>query len=148
MKAYLKAVYERIKKDWQENKHGIIAALSCLIIFTLLFRTVCPLRLITGYPCPGCGITRASFCLLRLDFAGAFSLNPSVFLWAGLAACLVISRYLLGRNKRADIALIIVSFLTIGIYIYRMAVLFPGDEPLLYYPKNLIAFLGKVASAN
>lgn len=144
MKTYLKTVYERIKKDWQENKHGIIAALSCLIIFTLLFRTICPLRLITGYPCPGCGITRASFSLLRLDFAGAFSLNPSVFLWAGLAAYLVISRYFLGRKKRADIALIIVSLFTIGIYIYRMAVLFPGEEPLSYYKDNLIAFWGSL----
>lgn len=143
MREYLKKVAGRIKKDWTESRQGIIAAILCLIIFTVLFKTICPVRLVTGYPCPGCGITRAALSLLRLDFAGAATLNPSVFLWVGLGAYIVISRYLLGKNKRADLLLIIVSLFTIGIYIYRMAVLFPGKEPLSYYPKNLISFLTK-----
>lgn len=32
-----------------------------------------------GIPCPGCGMTRALACLLRLDFAGAFEYHPLVF---------------------------------------------------------------------
>lgn len=143
MREYLKTVAGRIKKDWTESRQGIIAAILCLIIFTVLFKTICPVRLVTGYPCPGCGITRAALCLLRLDFTGAATLNPSVFLWVGLGTYIVISRYLLGKNKRADLLLFIVSLFTVGIYIYRMAVLFPGKEPLSYYPKNLISFLTK-----
>lgn len=144
MKMYLKKVFKRITADWRQAKHGIIAALSCLIIFTLLFKTICPFLLITGYPCPGCGITRAAFSLLRLDFAAAFSFNPSIFLWTGLAAYIVISRYFFGVTKRADAALIIVSLFTVGIYIYRMAILFPGEEPLSYHNENLIAFLRRL----
>lgn len=40
----------------------------------------CTIRRLTGVPCPGCGMTRAALCLLRLDFAGAFRLQPMIYL--------------------------------------------------------------------
>ena len=39
----------------------------------------CPFRKITGWLCPGCGITTLILCLIRLDFAGAFAANPFLF---------------------------------------------------------------------
>lgn len=143
MKDYLRTVAGRIRTDWQESKSGIIAAAACFIIFTVLFKTMCPLRLISGYPCPGCGMTRAFISLLKFDFTGAFSLNPSVFLWVLLAAYIIIMRYFLGKKYESpsDFLIIMASLFTIGIYIYRMAVFFPGDEPLSYYGRNLIELI-------
>lgn len=52
----------------------------------------CPWHLWTGWPCPGCGTTRAVLRLLHADLTGAFAMNPlatigaSGFLVAGLAA--------------------------------------------------------------
>lgn len=43
----------------------------------------CPLRWGLGIECPGCGMTRAAACLLRLDFAGAWRMHPLVFAAAG-----------------------------------------------------------------
>ena len=40
----------------------------------------CVWRASTGWPCPGCGSTRAILRLLQTDFPGAVALNP-------LAAC-------------------------------------------------------------
>ncbi len=34
---------------------------------------------LTGYKCPGCGITTMIMCVSRLDFAGAFEANPFLF---------------------------------------------------------------------
>ena len=39
----------------------------------------CPIRAITGYYCPGCGISHLFLALMHLDFAGARSANPFVF---------------------------------------------------------------------
>ena len=40
----------------------------------------CPVRLITGFQCPGCGISRMLMSLVRLDLAAAFQYNPVVLL--------------------------------------------------------------------
>ena len=36
----------------------------------------CPIHLVTGLQCPGCGVSRMLLALLRLDFRGAFLANP------------------------------------------------------------------------
>ena len=40
----------------------------------------CPFHLVTGLLCPGCGVTRMSLALLRLDFAAAWQANPALLL--------------------------------------------------------------------
>ncbi len=41
----------------------------------------CIFRKITGFKCPGCGITHLVFALLKLDFHEAFISNPLVFIY-------------------------------------------------------------------
>lgn len=44
------------------------------------FAIPCVFNLVTGLQCPGCGITRMLFSLLRLDFANAFYYNPAIMI--------------------------------------------------------------------
>jgi hypothetical protein len=46
---------------------------------------VCPVRLLTGFPCPGCGTTRAIGAISSGDFEQAWSLNPIAFLVCAIA---------------------------------------------------------------
>jgi hypothetical protein len=46
----------------------------------------CPLRSITGIPCPFCGMTTAAVSLVKGDWAGAATANPFVFAVAALVA--------------------------------------------------------------
>lgn len=39
----------------------------------------CPFHALTGWYCPGCGISRLCLALLRLDFAAALQSNAAVF---------------------------------------------------------------------
>lgn len=48
----------------------------------------CPLREMTGVPCPSCGSTRTFAALARLDFAAALRLNPLVCVGACAASAL------------------------------------------------------------
>ncbi len=43
----------------------------------------CPLYTLTGYWCPGCGLTRATHHLLRAEFGAAFSANVFVLVTLG-----------------------------------------------------------------
>lgn len=52
----------------------------------------CPIWLVTGLYCPGCGVSRMCLRLLRLDFAGAFRANPLLFLALPLLAALLLTR--------------------------------------------------------
>jgi len=47
----------------------------------------CPLKSLTGVPCPGCGTTRAALALAHFDFAAAFAVSPlAAAAWCGLIA--------------------------------------------------------------
>lgn len=39
----------------------------------------CPFRTVTGWKCPGCGVSHLCLALLRLDFAAAWAANPGLF---------------------------------------------------------------------
>lgn len=58
---------------------GICFAIFCGILLLSRFYQ-CPLYALSGVPCPGCGMTRAFFSLLQLDFVGAWNWNPAVYL--------------------------------------------------------------------
>lgn len=36
----------------------------------------CPVLQVTGHPCPGCGLTRATFAMFRGDWRSMFQLHP------------------------------------------------------------------------
>ena len=50
----------------------------------------CLFRKMTGWLCPGCGITTLFVRLSRLDFQGAFQANPFLFVTAPLLAAEII----------------------------------------------------------
>ena len=50
----------------------------------------CVITAISGYDCPGCGMTRASVSLVRGDFQRAWQFNPFVYLVVPLAIVLAV----------------------------------------------------------
>lgn len=43
---------------------------------------VCPVKRLTGFPCPSCGSTRSVVALINGNFKGAFFINPLGYLLA------------------------------------------------------------------
>ena len=82
----------------------------------------------TEIPCPGCGMTRAWLSLLRGDFAGAFRAHP--LFWT--LPFLVLLFLFAGRmSKKAVLILaVLAGVLFGGVYIARMVLYFPHQEPM------------------
>jgi hypothetical protein len=52
---------------------------------------VCPFRLVTGLPCPGCGLTRSWVYLAHGDFSEALRANPFGYVTMAAAAVLIVA---------------------------------------------------------
>ena len=58
-----------------------LIVLSIGIAYALIYHFTgfglkCPIKTLTGFSCPGCGVTRMSVAILKLDFVSAFHYNP------------------------------------------------------------------------
>ena len=84
----------------------------------------CPIHTFTGLYCPGCGDTRALYCLARLDFIGMMDHNvilfPTllVFGWWGLAEYtkLLFRRQIMWLPKRIPFGVLLGIFLFLLVY--------------------------------
>ena len=85
----------------------------------------CPIRLVTGYLCPGCGLTHLVLALLRGDLHAAFQANAFLMVIAPFALVYYIYRTLLyiehGRREFSPaesviFAILLVAAIAFGIW--------------------------------
>lgn len=104
---------------------------------------LCPIRNITGLPCPGCGMTRAFLAVARFDFARAFEFHPLFWLIP-----LIFLIYLL-RNKVPLFMRLVknkaVTWSLVGLFIitysWRMIQLFPSTAPMTFNSYGFLPLL-------
>lgn len=139
----IRLIYSRIVKDIKDYRTAIAIILVYIILMGRVFHTLCPFVIITGFPCAGCGITRAFKCLLTLDIRQSLAYNPSAPLWLAFIIWFAWNRYVLGTNskKKASRFLAVICIITLIIYICRMITDFPSNPPMVYYRDNLFLFL-------
>ncbi|MBQ8741022.1 MAG: DUF2752 domain-containing protein [Clostridia bacterium] len=64
----------RIK--YLKNKLALTALYIAVLLLFWTFGIPCLYKHLLGFCCPGCGMSRAYFSLLRLDFVAAFNYHP------------------------------------------------------------------------
>lgn len=130
-------------KDIKDVKWAIIIIIAYFALGRYFLYSLCPMVMVTGLPCPGCGLTRAGFALLRLDLAGAYRIHPFIYPIAGYIAVFGWNRYIMGRRmgKKLKAGLTVLMVLVILFYGWRMWMYFPGEPPMSYYERNLVRFL-------
>lgn len=80
----------------------------------------CPIRYVTGVPCPGCGLTRAFWAAMHLDFSKAFWYHPLFWLVPFVAVIGFSSRAKALFGKRRDLLLILSAVLFFAVYLARL----------------------------
>ena len=86
-------IFKDIKKFWPIP----IIAVVLYVLLHKLRGACCPAVLLLGLPCPGCGTVRASLYVLKGQFAQAFYMNPTVYLWIAFLLYVIVVRYILGK---------------------------------------------------
>ena len=120
-----------------------IGAFVALLLFGVI---ACPIKLASGLPCPGCGLTRATLAMFQLDFRTMLTfhplapvLSPLVFWVIGTSTY----RYIRGSSPRhqdplsavpkAVWILLLVVFL--GLWLVRLLGAF-GGHPDGFHPEQ------------
>ena len=68
---------------------------------------------ITGFKCPGCGITRCLFSLIQFKFNDAFNYNPLVFIYLPfIVAYFIYNDYIYIKDKKDKILVKIPKLIT------------------------------------
>jgi glucan phosphoethanolaminetransferase (alkaline phosphatase superfamily) len=65
----------------------------------------CPFKILTGIPCPGCGMTRAILSITKGDFREALNYNPfSFFLLFAVVVSIIPGKYMEKLLSGKDVA--------------------------------------------
>lgn len=106
---------------------NILFAVAILGIILFLFNPEnyiwfpkCPFLAITGYRCPGCGLQRAVYQYLHLNFKDAFMLNPSLAISLPYVSILILVTYFVPERRCVWLRRICYHHVTILAYLVLM----------------------------
>lgn len=92
----------RRRGGWVVVGFFILFVLGCFIYPSSPLDGVvlCPFRLLTGYSCPGCGMTRASILIFQGRLADSLAFHPFAWAFIGIFSIAAISRLLENLSGR------------------------------------------------
>jgi Protein of unknown function (DUF2752) len=95
---------------------AMLAAAAIRPAIPFEFVPPCPLRTVTGIPCPMCGMTRGVTALVHGDFAHALLMNPASYLAVALAILLLVQ----WRTRRVLIPVWVVVTVLAGMWAWQL----------------------------
>lgn len=122
-------------KNWKDVSALFVIAIIYLVL-ELVFGITCPILFLTGISCAGCGMSRAWFCMLRLDIAKAFQYHPLFWLLPIMAIAFFCWNKI--PKKIQTLLLTAMIFLFLAVYICRL--LNPEDTIVVFQPENGLIF--------
>jgi len=115
-------------KHWyHEHKALIRACATAITVYAVLFALgiTCPIKYVTGISCPGCGMSRATWAMLRLDFSAAAYYHPLCFAIPPVAVGMIYT-YVTHRRRAFSALLFGMAGAMIAVYLYRLIFLEQG----------------------
>lgn len=140
----LKKAFQLLWMDIKRLRYGIMAAICYWIVSRFVFHNGCPFVVLTGFPCPACGLTRAALHLMKGEWLAALQMNAAIYPIVLLIVIVVVRRYFLQKTVNCLLKYWIVLLISmLAYYVYRMVTFFPTEPPMTYYYNNLLRFIVK-----
>lgn len=124
------------------KKYGPAAVIMLVLYLTLhlISPAFCYMINLTGFPCAGCGMTRAALYLITGQITRAVYLQPMIFPVAAFLLYCIFFRYIRGTGVPGFVGLMIVlAAVLLVFYGVRMYLYFPDRVPYVYTEDNLLA---------
>jgi cytochrome bd-type quinol oxidase subunit 2 len=136
-----KKISQRIKTHVKKNLWVWISLTAFFLAVWRITGTGCTFHGVIGIPCPGCGLTRAISFALRGDWQNAFTLHPLFWLAPLVLAAAVL--FLIFKpeklsSDRMNLIWITLAILFLSVYIVRMILFFPNQDPMVFNQNALI----------
>lgn len=128
----LKVIWINLLNKYFKKIIGELVIFSLLLIGYYFFNKIfswsipCLFHQITNLYCPGCGITRMLFSIIKLDFYQAFRYNPLVFIL--LVGYLLMVIYSLIFHKKVELSNKVTYGLLIIVILFGVLRNIPGFE--------------------
>lgn len=113
----------KVLKKWKEAVM-LLVGLGIVILFTHVSGIGCPIKWLTGISCAGCGMTRAIFYALQLQFGKAFYYHPLFWMMPFLVLLYLFWGKLAARVQKIIAWTAIVCFAAV----YFLRLFSPGQD--------------------
>ena len=111
----------------------ILGMLLLIGMLVIILDVGCLFRYVTGFPCPGCGVTRACISFVQGHIVDAFYWHPLFWLTVPLLVICVFTNGKLARSDKTNHRIwMILGCMYITVYVVRMILLFPDTPPMNY----------------
>lgn len=129
----------RIRKDMRSYGAALAAVVVFYFLMHILFRAFCPMVVLTGFPCPGCGLTRSILFFLTGQWERSFYIHPL----GGIVVCFfgycAWFRYIKGRKiPGCNWILVFLAGTAVILFLIRMRLYFPNRPPYTYTSGNFL----------
>lgn len=136
----MKEIITRIHHDIKDFWPAVIIIAVYTVLVNLVFHAFCPMVIVTGFPCPGCGMTRSLFYLATGRLYQSVYMNPMGIPIACIMLYFCWNRYIIGKKAKGIMPLIVIALiLLVALYFLRMYLFFPGRVPYVYSKGNVFA---------
>ena len=129
-----------IYKKFKQHIPALISGVCCWILISVTAGTACWFRALSGFPCPGCGSSRAAAELFRGNIKQAAEFHPLIFVSIALLALFIIALIFkknIFKFKRVNIFLWCALAAYISVFVIRMILFYPEAEPMTYLETSL-----------
>ena len=92
-------LFGKVFSDIYVNRIAFLVLVCYIVITQIVFGTVCPWRIVTGIPCPACGLTHAGVCVLIGRWRQAWEYHPMIFFWMPMIVWWFGNHYLVKKEE-------------------------------------------------